>query len=283
MRKPKVFLSHSKQDKEIIERLANDLRRARIDVWYDEWEIPPGESFRKKIFEDGIPACDLFFIYLTENSIKSVWVSRELDAAYIHDMNSKNSNGFLSIFVSSDELRASLALDIQALHSPVLNEENYSTSLMNIISKTWESTARKLIQEESQKNTYNILSLEKKILELENRLLRTNSQIGSIDPAQIITTLENKMYTYNNVSHSLKDIFIELTNLLAAGTNDGHFKYRVQQMFGISGYSSDIYGYEFLGELIILNLVSRESPQGDNEESYSLTELGKDIASQFRI
>ena len=68
MKKPKVFLSHSKKDQNFIKQLAIDLRSARIDVWYDDWEIPPGASLRSKIFEDGISECDLFFIYLTQNS-----------------------------------------------------------------------------------------------------------------------------------------------------------------------------------------------------------------------
>ena len=63
MKKPKVFLSHSKKDQDFIKQLALDLRSARIDVWYDDWEIPPGASLRSKIFEDGISECDLFFIY----------------------------------------------------------------------------------------------------------------------------------------------------------------------------------------------------------------------------
>ena len=58
--KPKVFLSHSKKDKEFVERIANDLRYARVDVWYDDWEIPSGTSFRREIV-DGIESSDLFF------------------------------------------------------------------------------------------------------------------------------------------------------------------------------------------------------------------------------
>ncbi len=80
--KPKIFLSHSKVDKTIIEKIANDLRVARVDVCYDEWEIPPGVSFRSQITK-GIDDCDLFFIYLTEGSAKSYWVQHELDTAFI--------------------------------------------------------------------------------------------------------------------------------------------------------------------------------------------------------
>ena len=47
--KPKVFLSHSHADKAFVEHVANELRNTRIDVWFDEWEIPPGESFRRQI------------------------------------------------------------------------------------------------------------------------------------------------------------------------------------------------------------------------------------------
>jgi hypothetical protein len=60
--KPKIFLSHSKKDKVIIEKVASDIRHCGIDVWYDEWEIPPGESIRKKIskMEYHIATCSLF-------------------------------------------------------------------------------------------------------------------------------------------------------------------------------------------------------------------------------
>lgn len=280
MRKPRVFLSHSKQDKNLIEKLANDLRRARIDVWYDEWEIPPGESFRKKIFEDGIPACDLFFIYLTENSKDSVWVTRELDAAFIHDLNRKSQSGFMAIFVSSDELRSTLPLDIQSLHSPVFNEEEYIPPLMNLISKTWERTSQLLILEESQKYALQIANLKNDLLEMENTFLKSNSKQLITDLNKIIEELNNLIYTKNGISLSLKDIFIELSSLLASGTNDGHFTHRISQMFNISGYSFDVYGYEFFGELILRGLLTREAVQGD--ETYILTETGKQLVLQLR-
>ncbi len=70
-KKPTVFLSHSKKDRKFIEKIAQDLRKYRIDAWYDDWEIPPGKSLRKKIFEEGIANCNAFFVYLSLNSIDS--------------------------------------------------------------------------------------------------------------------------------------------------------------------------------------------------------------------
>jgi hypothetical protein len=72
MKKPRVFLSHSKKDREFIERLAGDLRASQVDVWYDEWEIPPGDSLRGRIFGEGII-----------ESVNSFWCQRELDAAAV--------------------------------------------------------------------------------------------------------------------------------------------------------------------------------------------------------
>ena len=100
--KPRVFLSHSKNDKNFIENIANDLRSARVDVWYDEWEIPPGDSFRHQLTK-GIDESDLFFIYLTESSVNSYWVQHELDTAFIKQANAGRT--ILALFVDSDNVR----------------------------------------------------------------------------------------------------------------------------------------------------------------------------------
>lgn len=81
---PTVFLSHSSKDSEIVERLAIDLRKHRIHAWYADWEIPSGSSLRRKIFEQGIDACDAFLVYLTEHAMNSNWVQEEMDSGFIN-------------------------------------------------------------------------------------------------------------------------------------------------------------------------------------------------------
>ena len=44
-----VFLSHSSHDKEIVRPLAERLRNDGLRVWFDEWEIRPGDSIPAKI------------------------------------------------------------------------------------------------------------------------------------------------------------------------------------------------------------------------------------------
>ncbi|TDL48504.1 toll/interleukin-1 receptor domain-containing protein [Paenibacillus dendritiformis] len=282
MRKPRVFLSHSKQDKSIIEKVAGDLRRARIDVWYDEWEIPPGESFRKKIFEDGIPNCDLFFIYLTEHSKDSFWVRQELDAAFIHQMDLNSA--FLAIFVSSDAVRHLLSLDLRGLHSPVLNETDYNTSLISLISRSWEITAKNLVNEEANRKALQIVTLEKQIAELNNEILRLTSSNSNINFENIVQSLESKHYTINSTTHTLKTIFVRLSNLLAAGTNVSHFDYRTKLLFGVEPINRplevNISGYDILGELILKGLVQREP--SNEADCYVITEAGRQLVMQLK-
>ena len=79
---PKAFISHSSVDKEVAERLANDLSSQGVDAWFDKWEIMPGDSLRRKI-EQGISEASHLIVLLTPNSLKSEWVQTELDAAMV--------------------------------------------------------------------------------------------------------------------------------------------------------------------------------------------------------
>src|SRR5438046_691023 len=48
-----VFLSHSAKDKAIVRAVAERLRADGLRVWFDDWEIKPGDSIPAKI-EEGL-------------------------------------------------------------------------------------------------------------------------------------------------------------------------------------------------------------------------------------
>jgi hypothetical protein len=48
-----VFLSHSSKDKAVVRPLAERLRKDGLKVWFDEWQIKPGDSIPAKI-EEGL-------------------------------------------------------------------------------------------------------------------------------------------------------------------------------------------------------------------------------------
>lgn len=76
----KVFLSHSHEDKLFVQRLATDLRHKGHIVWIDEAEIKVGDSLIEKIRE-GINNVDYVVAVISQSSIQSEWVKRELDVA----------------------------------------------------------------------------------------------------------------------------------------------------------------------------------------------------------
>lgn len=87
-KKKKIFLSHSSLDKSFVDRLATDLESLNIGVWYDKWEIKVGDSLIDKITQ-GIDKNDYLAVILSENSINSKWVKREINAAFMKEMDTK--------------------------------------------------------------------------------------------------------------------------------------------------------------------------------------------------
>ncbi|MBN1762715.1 MAG: toll/interleukin-1 receptor domain-containing protein [Methanomicrobia archaeon] len=83
-KKPGAFLSYSHVDKNYATRIAKDLSQNGIDVWFDKWEISPGDSLIQKIFSEGLADSDFFLILLSASSTQSKWVTEELDAAIVN-------------------------------------------------------------------------------------------------------------------------------------------------------------------------------------------------------
>ncbi|QRZ15739.1 toll/interleukin-1 receptor domain-containing protein [Paracoccus methylovorus] len=75
-----VFLSHSHPDKPFARKLAADLRANGHSVWIDEAETNIGDSLIEKI-RNGLDQVDYVCALLSQASIQSPWVQRELDIA----------------------------------------------------------------------------------------------------------------------------------------------------------------------------------------------------------
>lgn len=143
--KPRVFLSHSAIDKEFINRLAVDLRKCQIEPWLDTEEIRDGRPWLRVIFEDGIPACDAVLIYLTENSLKSKMVAKEMDATLVEQL----GESAISVlpYVSKAELRGRLRSDVRTLQCREWNIENYHEVLPSVVAEIWRSYLERTISE----------------------------------------------------------------------------------------------------------------------------------------
>jgi hypothetical protein len=80
-----AFLSHSSKDKPFIRQLASDLAKQGIDTWLDEQRILVGDSITEKIGQ-GLAQSDYFIIALSEASVGSAWVKKELSGALLREV-----------------------------------------------------------------------------------------------------------------------------------------------------------------------------------------------------
>jgi hypothetical protein len=86
---PKVFISHASEDKaRFVLAFAARLRAAGIDAWLDRWEMQPGDSLVRKLFDEGLQGADAVIVVLSRHSVEKPWVREELDAAFVKRVHS---------------------------------------------------------------------------------------------------------------------------------------------------------------------------------------------------
>lgn len=82
---PKVYLAHASEDKALVRPIAEYLMANGVDIWFDEWEIEPGDSLRQKM-EEGLGAMTHFVVVLTPTSVTKPWVAKEIDVAMVRQV-----------------------------------------------------------------------------------------------------------------------------------------------------------------------------------------------------
>jgi uncharacterized protein YjbI with pentapeptide repeats/ribosomal protein L29 len=74
------FISHSSKDEAFAEQLHERMRAARLPVWFAPEDVKGGEKLHEQI-EQAIEMHDRLLLILSEESIRSKWVERELRRA----------------------------------------------------------------------------------------------------------------------------------------------------------------------------------------------------------
>lgn len=77
-----IFISHNKKDLIDARALATAFIEYGINIWFDEWEIMPGDSIIGGI-EEGLENANIFILVWSQNAKKSEWVGSEVKA-YLH-------------------------------------------------------------------------------------------------------------------------------------------------------------------------------------------------------
>jgi len=82
---PILFLSHSHIDDEFAERLATDLERNGIRVWYDGWDLDIGHDLTVKI-QEGIASSQFLAVILSRAAVQSAWVEKEWTTGFRREL-----------------------------------------------------------------------------------------------------------------------------------------------------------------------------------------------------
>lgn len=76
----KVFISHSRKDKGLAQRVAATLQDAGLEVWDDQTEILPGDNWAEKVAQ-ALRESEAMVVLFTPNAIDSNIVRREVEYA----------------------------------------------------------------------------------------------------------------------------------------------------------------------------------------------------------
>jgi hypothetical protein len=85
MESPRVFVSYASEDNDrFVLGFATKLRSERgLDAFLATWEIVPGDSLVRRIFDEGIGQAEAVIVVISEYSINKPWVRKELDVSTV--------------------------------------------------------------------------------------------------------------------------------------------------------------------------------------------------------
>ncbi|MES2709928.1 MAG: TIR domain-containing protein [Verrucomicrobiota bacterium] len=119
-----IFLSHSSRDKAVVRPLAERLRKDGVKVWFDEWEIKPGDNIPHKI-EEGLEQSRVLVLCMSANAFGSDWAQLESGTFRFRDPLNKERR-FLPLRLDDAPLKGSLAQFLYISWPPTENGQEYA-------------------------------------------------------------------------------------------------------------------------------------------------------------
>ncbi|MCA2967376.1 MAG: TIR domain-containing protein, partial [Acidobacteriaceae bacterium] len=151
-----VFLSHSAKDKDVVRRIAERLRGDGVRVWFDEWEIQPGDPIPAKI-EEGLEGSRLLVLCMSAHAFGSEWAQLETGTFRFRDPMNRGRR-FLPLRLDDTPAKGSLA---QFAHLDIRREGAYEKLLAACVGDrvTGSGYLERLIREvEAKARLYSPLS-----------------------------------------------------------------------------------------------------------------------------
>jgi hypothetical protein len=102
-----IFLSYSRKDEAVAKRLNIDLQARGVRTFLDQKDVDPGAIFEPSIFSE-LQASKSYGLVLTNNSLKSKWVSREYE--YARDLLNRGEMRIIPLLFETVDLPDGLSL-----------------------------------------------------------------------------------------------------------------------------------------------------------------------------
>ena len=102
-----VFLSHSAKDNDVVQDIASRLKSDGVRVWFDEWEIKPGDSIPAKI-EDGLEHSRVLVLCMSAAALAADWPQLESHTFRFKDP-LNHDRRFIPLRLDDAPLKGSLA------------------------------------------------------------------------------------------------------------------------------------------------------------------------------
>jgi hypothetical protein len=100
-----IFLAHASEDKPFVRKLYKNLKKNRLNPWFDEEDIPPGVDWNKYI-QKIIRESKFFIICFSKKSLKKTgYVQKELRTALVYlEQKPPNSIYLIPVLIDDVEL-----------------------------------------------------------------------------------------------------------------------------------------------------------------------------------
>lgn len=203
----RVFISHSHQDKKYANLIAEALKVAGHEVWYDSWSLKAGDNLLKKISE-GVKSADALVLLISQNSSNSKWVMHEFSAIAFNDL-SKQEQRIIPVLIDKGPVPTYLS---QYLYVDLSSDINSGIrKLVESLEPEREASTEVAVQEIQQEQKEE--AREQKISELAKALhggrltlvCGAGISVGAGVPAwnELLLRLLGAMITRMSADHSL--------------------------------------------------------------------------------
>src|SRR5437764_471438 len=122
-----VFLSHSSKDKPVVRAVAERLRGDDLRVWFDEWELKPGDSIPSKI-EEGLKNSRVLVLCMSAHAFGSDWAKLESHTFRFRDPLNRERR-FIPLRLDESPIEDSLAQFLYINWLPEEREQEYAKLL----------------------------------------------------------------------------------------------------------------------------------------------------------